>query len=93
MELSGRRRSHVQVPSEERARNLEIARAFGARVREVRHAKEMTQEAVAEAADLHPTFISNVERGHRVPTIVTLLKLAQALDVDAGELLRDVGPA
>lgn len=92
MEPSGRRGSHVRVPNEERARDLEIARAFGAQVREVRHGREMTQEALAEVAGLHPTFISNLERGYRVPTIITLLKLAHALGVDAGELLQDVGP-
>ena len=41
----------------------------------------MTQEALAEAAGLHPTFISNVERGYRVPSVPTLLRLAKGLGV------------
>jgi transcriptional regulator with XRE-family HTH domain len=69
------------VPDRQRSRDLAIAAAFGQRVREVRTAKNMTQEALAEAAGLHPTFISNVERGYRVPTVPTLLRLADGLSV------------
>jgi transcriptional regulator with XRE-family HTH domain len=50
----------------------------------------MTQEALAEAAGLHPTYISNLERGYRVATIVTLVRLARALEVSADRL---IGPA
>jgi ribosome-binding protein aMBF1 (putative translation factor) len=89
-------RSRFRCPSvpdrRERTRDLEIAAAFGRRVREVRTAKGMTQEALAEAAGLHPTFVSNVERGYRVPTIPTLLRLANGLGVQACELLDDLSP-
>ena len=50
----------------------------------------MTQEALAEAGSLHPTFISNVERGYRVPTIPTLLKIAKGLGVPAGRLVDEL---
>lgn len=70
-----------------RARDLQIAAAFGDRVRAVRHERELTQEQLAEAAGLHPTFISNVERGYRVPTVPTLLRLAKGLDVEPGQLV------
>jgi transcriptional regulator with XRE-family HTH domain len=75
------------VPRRERSRDQAIAIAFGERVREVRRAKGMTQEALAEASELHVTFVGNVERGYRVPTIPTLLKLAKGLGVEAGELV------
>lgn len=74
----------------ERSRDLEIARAFGQRVREVRLEKSMTQEQLAEAAGLHPTFISNVERGYRVPSVPTLLRLARSLGVSPGALVDPV---
>lgn len=64
--------------------------AFGQRVREARLAAGLTQEALAEAAGLHPTFISNVERGYRVPTVATLLRLAGGLDVPPGVLVDDL---
>ncbi len=44
-------------------------------------------EALAEAAGLHPTFISNVERGYRVPTVPTMLRIARGLGVSAGRLV------
>ena len=51
----------------------------------------MTQEALAEAAGLHPTFVSNVERGYRVPTLVTVLRLAMGLGVEPDKLVNHLG--
>ncbi|HYI61526.1 MAG TPA: helix-turn-helix transcriptional regulator [Acidimicrobiales bacterium] len=78
------------VPAHQRSRDLAVAVAFGKRVRELRLAAGMTQEALAEAAGLHPTFISNVERGYRVPSVPTMLRLAQGLEVAAGRLVEGV---
>jgi transcriptional regulator with XRE-family HTH domain len=78
------------VPRRERSRDQAIATAFGQRVREVRLAKGMTQEQLAEASGLHVTFVGNVERGYRVPTIPTLIKVAKGLQVEAGELVNGV---
>jgi len=75
---------------EHRTRDKAIAAAFGQRVREVRLRVGLTQEALAEAAGLHPTFISNVERGYRVPTVPTMLRLAHGLGVEPGELVNDL---
>lgn len=47
----------------------------------------MTQERLAEAAGFHPTFVSNLERGYRMPTLGTLVRVAEALEVRLGELL------
>ncbi|MEM9520388.1 MAG: helix-turn-helix transcriptional regulator [Actinomycetota bacterium] len=78
------------VPRHERSKDIEIAAAFGAQVRAQRLAKGMTQEALAEAADLHPTFISNVERGYRVPTVPTLIRLSIGLGISPGQLVDGV---
>ena len=51
----------------------------------------MSQEALDEAAGLHPTFISNVERGYRLPTVATLLRLAKGLGVPPGDLVDRLG--
>jgi transcriptional regulator with XRE-family HTH domain len=75
------------VATSDRAKDLEVARAFGARVRELRLQAELTQEQLAEAAGLHPTFISNLERGYRVPTLVTVLKVASALNLQPEALV------
>jgi transcriptional regulator with XRE-family HTH domain len=60
------------------------------RVREIRADKGMTQQQLAERADLTPEAITRVERGVRVPTLATIGKLAHGLGVSPAELL---GPA
>ena len=65
----------------ERSRDQGIAVAFGHRVRTARQEAGLSQEGLAEAAGLHPTFVSNVERGYRVPSVPTLLRLAAGLGV------------
>jgi transcriptional regulator with XRE-family HTH domain len=75
------------VAARDREFETKVAKAFGQRVRELRLEKGMTQEQLAEAAGLHPTFISNVERGYRVATIVTVVKIADGLDLDSSRLV------
>jgi len=57
-------------------------------VRELRKQKGLTQEALGEKCNLHPTFISLVERKQRNVTISTLEIIAYALEVKAHELLK-----
>lgn len=47
----------------------------------------MSQEELAEKADLHPTFIGNIERAEKNPTITTLEKIARAFNISLPELL------
>jgi transcriptional regulator with XRE-family HTH domain len=63
--------------------------ALGARVRKLREAAGMTQEGLAHAADLHWTYVGQIERGERNPTYKNLLKLARGLGVDAAQLVQD----
>lgn len=49
----------------------------------------MSQEALADAAGLHRTYISSVERGERNVTITTVEKLASALGVRMADLMPD----
>ena len=80
------------VPTRQRrSRDQAVAVAFGRRVREVRLEAGLTQEGLAEAAELHPTFISNVERGYRVPSVPTMLRLARGLGVPPGRLVDELG--
>jgi transcriptional regulator with XRE-family HTH domain len=62
---------------------------FGKRVRELRLAKELTQEALAERAGLHSTYIGGIERGERNVGFDNLLKLARALGETPASLLVD----
>jgi len=49
--------------------------------------KNMTQEQLAEKADLHPTFIGKIERAEINPSIITIEKLAGAFNIPVSELL------
>jgi transcriptional regulator with XRE-family HTH domain len=52
---------------------------FGKRIRELRLAKGLTQERLAERAGLHPTYIGGIERGERNVGLDNIFKLARAL--------------
>jgi transcriptional regulator with XRE-family HTH domain len=67
-----------------------LAIAFGERIRYLRQARALTQEQLAERAGVHPTFISNIERGWSQPTLRTILSLAHALDSRPGELVDEL---
>jgi DNA-binding XRE family transcriptional regulator len=60
---------------------------FAANLRRIRLSKSMTQEKVAEFADLHPNYISSVERGERNISICNIEKIARALGVTMPEML------
>lgn len=56
-------------------------------MRRIRLSKSMTQEKVAEYAELHPNYISSVERGERNISICNIARIAYALGVTMPELL------
>jgi transcriptional regulator with XRE-family HTH domain len=60
---------------------------FGARVRNLRRRRALSQEGLAENVGLHRTYIGSVERGERNISLVNILRIADELDADAGELI------
>jgi transcriptional regulator with XRE-family HTH domain len=68
---------------------VQEAQLFGRRLRELRKAKGLTQEALAEAADLSGNYISDLELGLKVPSLTILVRLSEALDIGTPELLAD----
>ena len=69
-----------------------LAYKLGVRIRTLRKAAGLTQEQLAEVADVSVNFIGYVERGQRAPSIKTLEQIAQALNVrpkDLFEFLED----
>lgn len=62
---------------------------FAANIRRIRLEKKLTQEQVAEAAELHTNYISSVERGERNISICNIERIAHALDVPMYVLLQD----
>jgi transcriptional regulator with XRE-family HTH domain len=62
---------------------------FGKKVRQLRLAKGLTQEALADAAHLHTTYIGGIERGERNLGFDNLLKIARALGEHPSSLFAD----
>jgi transcriptional regulator with XRE-family HTH domain len=61
---------------------------LGVALRRLRRDQELTIEDVAFAADVHPTYLSGIERGVRNPTWAKLCALATALNVSIAALAR-----
>lgn len=74
--------------------NLEIDyKAIGQRIRAIRKSKNMTQETLAEAANLAPNHISNIETGSTKLSLPAILQIALILDTDVNSLLYDNLPS
>ena len=63
---------------------------LGKNVRRQREENKLTQEALAERANLDPTYISGIERGVRNPSILSVVRIAKALRVTASKLMENV---
>lgn len=66
---------------------MDVRHELGSRVKRLREAKGLSQEALAHNADVHRTYVSGVERGVRNPTVTVLEKLAGGLGVTLAELV------
>lgn len=64
----------------------EISKQIGERIRMFRQNRELTQEKLGEKADLNVSFIGQIERGGKRPTIESLEKIVKALDITFEEL-------
>ncbi|OGM32686.1 transcriptional regulator [Candidatus Woesebacteria bacterium RIFCSPHIGHO2_01_FULL_44_21] len=65
----------------------DIRAKFGKHLRKLRDDRRLTQEQLADEAGMHFTYIGQIERGLRNPSLINLHKLAKALKVSAGQLL------
>lgn len=63
--------------------------ALGKRIRESRIKKGYTQQNLAERADIGVVYISEIERGIKIPSLNIFIKILDALDVSADYILRD----
>lgn len=59
---------------------------LGKRIRHLRNRLGLTQDIVAEQAQISAKYLSNIERGRENPTVDTLLRLAHALKVEPWEM-------
>ena len=63
-----------------------IQERFGLAVKLIREERQLTQEELAHRAGIHRTYLSDIERGARNPSLINIEKLASALSVSLSEL-------
>lgn len=68
----------------------ELKVAFGEAVRKYRIARGLSQEKLAELADIRRTYIGDVERGQRNVAIVNMHRIASALGIPLSSLVIDM---
>jgi len=68
---------------------MDLVQLLGRNVRAARHARGMSQEQLAFEAEMKRSYVSDLERGTRNPSVRALARLAAALGVDPADLLRD----
>jgi transcriptional regulator with XRE-family HTH domain len=68
----------------------EQRKLFGKRLRELRLARRVSQEKLAEMADLHRNYVGILERAKQSPSLDAICKLAHALKVRPAELLEKI---
>ena len=66
---------------------VDIQARLGLNVRRLREAKGWSQEDYADRAGTHRTYVSDIERGRRNPTITVVEKLAGPFGIAVGDLL------
>ena len=62
---------------------------LGQRIREQRKIKNWTMEQFSEKVGLSPNYIGEMERGTKVPSLETFIKIVEAFDISADVLIRD----
>lgn len=69
---------------------IDFAARFGDNLKRCRKRADLSQEDLSHLASLHPTEVSQLERGLRLCRIDTLVKLAASLEVSADDLLAGI---
>ena len=67
---------------------MSLAKTFGKNVRRVRKERDLSQEALADEVGLAVTYVGQIERGIRNPTLEIVERLARALKVKSLDLLQ-----
>jgi transcriptional regulator with XRE-family HTH domain len=65
----------------------QVSEAFGGVLKNVRATTDVTQEKLAERADIDVSYSSYLERGERAPNLYVLIKIGIALDVDPASMV------
>lgn len=71
---------------------MDVRRRVGLNLQQMRRAKKLSQEELADRAQVHQTYLSGVENGRRNPSIEVLQRIAKALGGDLQDLTRRPEP-
>ncbi len=69
-------------------RGVKQSQELGSRVRARRTELQLSQEDLGDRSGLHRTYIGHLERGEVNPSLLNILRVAAALDIEAGDLLK-----
>lgn len=75
------------MPAMKSKRNADILLRFGQRVRELRTAAGLSQEAFADQCDLDRTYIGGIERGERNLALKNIARIAKTLGITVSKLM------
>ena len=64
-----------------------LPKEFGKKIKIERIKRDISQERLAEMADLHRTTLGGIEHGKNMPTLETIAKLANALELSLSEIV------
>jgi transcriptional regulator with XRE-family HTH domain len=67
---------------------MDVVKLLGLNVRDLRRQQRLSQEELAHRAEMDRSYVSDLERGTRNPSVKALGRLAEALGVRPDELLR-----
>jgi transcriptional regulator with XRE-family HTH domain len=63
---------------------------FGKNIKIIRNKRGWTQQRLAEAAKIHPVYVSYIEKGSRNPSVTNIFRLIRALDCKPTEAFRGI---
>lgn len=69
---------------------MDITTEIGNRIRFYRRERKLSQEELALRSDLHPSYIGQLERGLKTPSIDTIYKITKSLDITMSEFLGSI---
>ena len=67
--------------------------SLGNKIKEARALKGLTQQELSRVADINEMYLSEIERGLKMPSMNVFIKIIVALDISADYVLRDVSPS
>jgi transcriptional regulator with XRE-family HTH domain len=67
-----------------------VNKAIAQTIANLRHKANLSQEELADRAHIHRTYVSQIERGLKSPTLQVLMQIASALNISASNILRDI---